>query len=313
FKYGNGLERASAKIGKGILCEVSEDILIKLAVFLKLDEVKYQGKSKLSITRLLRREIEEQVAQIEDENQCRVFLEKIRGQLIEITDKEAPPKEIENKELEVLKQQLDNLEKDHQKQVEALQSKMEESELKATATSVSKPTTNDLKSVLRREFKINGQTGEPGQKDKLTFVSLVRQIESASSKGYSETEVIDEAGVKIKYDESLVQGLFLHSLETGLHHEAVRTKLRPFLQQPDITDELLIEQMNIIVSTETERQKKFGKASQAQQRKINNVQTVKSSSADVEKPIEQDLLNKVVKEKKGPKQKTVKDSKSRTC
>ncbi|CAB4015352.1 Hypothetical predicted protein, partial [Paramuricea clavata] len=60
--------------------------------------------------------------------------------------------------------------------------------------------------------------------------------------------------------------------------------------------------MNIIVSTETERQKKFGKASQARQRKINNVQAVKSSSADVEEPIEQDLLNQVVKEKKGPKQ-----------
>ena len=158
---------------ENVLCEVSEDILIKLAVFLKLDEVKYQGKSKLSITRLLRREIEEQVAQIEDENQCRVFREKTR--------------ETGNKELDVLKQQLDNLEKDHQKQVETLQSKMEESELKATATSVSKPTTNDLKSVLRREFKINGQIGEPGQKDKLTFVSLVRQIESASSKDYSET------------------------------------------------------------------------------------------------------------------------------
>ncbi|CAB4010740.1 Hypothetical predicted protein [Paramuricea clavata] len=298
------LEELQLQLEK-VLCEVSKDILIKLAVFLKLDEVKYQGKSKLSITRLLEREIEEQVAQIEDENQCCVFLKKI--QLIEITDKEAPPKEIGNKELEVLKQQLDNMEKDHQNQVEALKSKMEESELKATATSVSKPTTNDLKSVLRREFKINGQIGEPGQKDKLTFVSLVRQIESASSKGYSETEVIDgeksatelyqqlttivqspeespqsfliraldlhqkvlfaskEAGVKITYDESLVQGLFLHSLETGLHHEAVRTKLRPFLQQPDITDELLIEQMNIIVSTETERQKKFGTASQARQ------------------------------------------------
>ena len=111
-----------------------------------------------------------------------------------------------------------------------------------------------------------------------------------------------EAGVKIKYDESLVQGLFLHSLETGLHHEAVRTKLRPFLQQPDITDELLIEQMNIIVSTETGRQNKFGKANQARQRKINNVQAVKSSSADVEETIEQDLLNEVVKERKGPKQ-----------
>jgi hypothetical protein len=34
-----------------------------------------------------------------------VFLEKIRGlRLIEITDKEAPPKETGNKELEVLKQ-----------------------------------------------------------------------------------------------------------------------------------------------------------------------------------------------------------------
>ena len=37
--------------------------------------------------------------------------------------------------------------------------------------------------------------------------------------------------------ETLVEGLFLHSLETRLHHEAVRTKLRPFLQQPEITDD----------------------------------------------------------------------------
>jgi hypothetical protein len=73
------LEELQLQLEKVLMCELSEDILIKLAVFPKLDEVKYQGKSKLSITRLLRREIEEQVAQIEDENQCRVFLEKIRG------------------------------------------------------------------------------------------------------------------------------------------------------------------------------------------------------------------------------------------
>ena len=72
------LEELQLQLEK-VLCEVSEDILIKLAVFLKLDEVKYQEKSKLSITRLLRREIEEQVVQIEDESQCCVFLEKIRG------------------------------------------------------------------------------------------------------------------------------------------------------------------------------------------------------------------------------------------
>lgn len=359
------------------LCEVSEDILIKLAVFLKLEEGNYQGKSKLGITRLLRREIEEQVAQFEDDNECYSFLEKVKGQLIETTDQQASSEQTVNKELEVLKQQLDNLEKDHQKQVEALQNKMEETELKASATTASKPTTSDLKQALRREFKIIGQIGEPGQKDKLTFVSLVRQIESALSKGYPEAEVIDgviraiipsmqlrsyletivdltlprlrailrlhfqeksatelyqqlttivqapeespqsfliraldlrqkvlfaskEVGVKIKYDDSLVQGLFLHSIETELHHEAVRTKLRPFLQKSDITDELLIEQMNMIVSTETERQKKFGRASQARQRKVN-VQAVKSSPADVDQP-EQDLPTQQVKEKKVPKQ-----------
>jgi hypothetical protein len=71
---------------------------------------------------------------------------------------------------------------------------MGETELKAsqvTTTTVSKPITNDLKQVLRREFKINGQIGEPGQKDKLTFISLVRQIESALLKGNPQAEVTD--------------------------------------------------------------------------------------------------------------------------
>lgn len=63
-----------------------------------------------------------------------------------------------------------------------------------------------------------------------------------------------EAGAKLV---SLLEGLLLHSLETGLQQEAVRTKLRPFLQQADLTDEQFREQMNLIVSTETKRLKKL--------------------------------------------------------
>ena len=85
-----------------------------------------------------------------------------------------------------------------------------------------------------------------------------------------------EAGAKISYDESLVQKLFLHSLETGLHQEAVRTELRHFLQQPDITDESLIEQMNLIVSTETEHQKKFSNNNHVRSRKVDAVQADQS-------------------------------------
>ena len=38
-------------------------------------------------------------------------------------------------------------------------------------------------SDFKRELKIIGQVGEPGQKDKLSFVSLVRQSEGALKKG----------------------------------------------------------------------------------------------------------------------------------
>ena len=40
-------------------------------------------------------------------------------------------------------------------------------------------------SIFRREFKVQGQIGEPGQKDKLTYQSLISQIESGLKKGSS--------------------------------------------------------------------------------------------------------------------------------
>ena len=44
-------------------------------------------------------------------------------------------------------------------------------------------------------------------------------------------------GGTVKYDPSLVHPLFLHAIETGLQDEAVRNKLRPFLQKAEVTDE----------------------------------------------------------------------------
>ncbi|XP_038064187.1 uncharacterized protein LOC119735229 [Patiria miniata] len=42
----------------------------------------------------------------------------------------------------------------------------------------------EVLSLMRREFKIFGQIGEPGQKDRLTFTSLAHQIETGREKGY---------------------------------------------------------------------------------------------------------------------------------
>ena len=46
-------------------------------------------------------------------------------------------------------------------------------------------------SLLRREFKISGQIGEPGQTEKLTFVSLMNQIDSGLKRDYQENEIGD--------------------------------------------------------------------------------------------------------------------------
>ena len=46
-------------------------------------------------------------------------------------------------------------------------------------------------SVFRREFKIMGQIGEVGRREKLSYVSLIRQIEVGWDRGYTEGEVVN--------------------------------------------------------------------------------------------------------------------------
>lgn len=62
-------------------------------------------------------------------------------------------------------------------------------------TSASLPTNRLQEVTIRREFKISGQIGEKGQKDKLSFTNLMHQIERGLTKGHSEDEVV-EAVVK---------------------------------------------------------------------------------------------------------------------
>ncbi len=45
--------------------------------------------------------------------------------------------------------------------------------------------------VYKKELKIIGQIGEPGQRDKLNFTSLDRQIHRACKRGYDEGEIVE--------------------------------------------------------------------------------------------------------------------------
>ena len=66
-----------------------------------------------------------------------------------------------------------------------------------------------------------------------------------------------EAGTKIKYDNSVIQSLFRHAVETGLQDDAIRARIRPMLQQDDVDDDELLIQVGLAAATETERKEKL--------------------------------------------------------
>ena len=49
----------------------------------------------------------------------------------------------------------------------------------------------ESKSILRRQFKITGQTGDPDEKDKLNYSSLYKQIETDVEQKYKEHDIVD--------------------------------------------------------------------------------------------------------------------------
>ena len=145
---------------------------------------------------------------------------------------------------------------------------------------------------FQRGLKIISQIGEPVQKDKLSFVSLVRQIEDALQKGGEPQEVVDAAvrainpGTRLRCYLEGLSDLTLPRLKrillTHFQEKSVSdlySKLSPLIQEPilekvDVRDEDLIQQMNVVVSEESETKSKMH-ASQGERGTINQGATAK--------------------------------------
>ena len=121
-----------------------------------------------------------------------------------------------------------------------------------------KPKLEDVKplyfqpSDFKRELKIIGQIGEPGQNDKLSFVSLARQIEGALQKGYKPLEVVD-AVVR-----SINPGMRLRSYLEGLESltlTRLRRILRSHYQEKSATE--LNRQLSTLVQEPQEGSQNF--------------------------------------------------------
>ena len=102
-------------------------------------------------------------------------------------------------------------------------------------------------SIWRKDFRIRGSIGEPKQVDKLSYVSLMRQINEALAKGYQEDEIINEVL------RSITPGLHLRNvLETieNLNLERLTKFLQSHFLQQDTTE--LFQQLNSITQNTQE-------------------------------------------------------------
>ena len=322
---------------QGLLVTLGKEKLIALCAKFKLSEENLENKTRLTLTKLLLNVIEKELGKLRDEEIVPYLNDVIQaisdGVPFEISgaDKNSDAdkiKEIE-KEVEALKvKQKDEL--------EAVLSRLEAARGQpGVGAQAGSGQLDNLKTLLRRDFRIAGMVAPQGQKNQLSFMSLNRQIEDGLQRGYSEREVIDavikcispslplrdyieamretgidailkilrahfqeknaselysslanlaqspseepqnflmralnlrekiifaskQGGSKLRYDPDQCQSMFLHTIETGLISNTLRSRMRVLLQKQGVTDAELISELNLAVTEESERNAKLG-------------------------------------------------------
>ena len=226
--------------------------LSEFALHVKVEKSVVEGKGKLSVIRSIRRKIDDSVDVLTGDDQ----IDYVDGLMTHLGP---PPLEgmedkygqegLQNKsDLKKLKQELGDLES-KQQLVEEKLAKMQKEKLTGTVKeeeTIKFPVKGVEQSIFRRDFKIQGVVGDPGQKEKLGYQALISQIEAGLTKGYSDKEVVSavvrvvQPGLQLRsYLETMVD-LTLPRLRKILRfhfHERNATELYQLLtniaQQPN--------------------------------------------------------------------------------
>ena len=89
-----------------------------------------------------------------------------------------------------------------------------------------------LNKLLKKEFKIKGSIGLPGQKEKLTFGGLVFQIEKGLKREHDEFDIV-EAVVRAVGPDLQLRGFLENKADLSL--QSLRRILRSHFQEKDPT------------------------------------------------------------------------------
>ena len=99
-----------------------------------------------------------------------------------------------------------------------------------------------------------------------------------------------ETDSDLKYDPTLVHGMFVHSFSLGLKNENIKIEMKPYLEKKTMSDEELFEKLNVCVSNEMERSQKFGSQLTP---KVNAVQEGGEKQTKKNTEVEQALMKEL--------------------
>jgi len=88
----------------------------------------------------------------------------------------------------------------------------------------------------------------------------------------------------LKYSSELIQNQFLQSVMTGLHDDTIRTDIKPYLQNPKVTDEVLLEKMTTVYRLEMERKNKLSTTTKLKMIRVAAISEESEENEHVPKP-----------------------------
>ncbi|XP_033182193.1 uncharacterized protein LOC117152945 [Anabas testudineus] len=224
---------------KGALFQLTADQLMQISDFLEISgtsRARIAGKTCNALVSYIIRHVErEELSELEDEGMSELLSLMDMIKTLQDPNKTNMQENTKNRdEQEKLKSELEQL-KFMVQQKEMEMHKLTNREYMTSNQTIPVCTTPSSASSpsWRKDYKISGQIGEPGQKDRLTFSSLARQIENGLSKGYPESEIVDAV------IRAIVPGLQLRSYLEGksdLSLPTLRRILRSHYQERSATE-----------------------------------------------------------------------------
>lgn len=243
----------------------------------------FEEQSRRALIRLVENTLDEIEEGEDDEEQFLQFLKDLLS-MIETFNVKPTETHVGSSELEDLKKEYAQLQQAQSDVRRTLEGQIVALEQKLKTQGATAPTTGSVPEVtLRKEFRIFGQIGEAGQKEKLSYISLSNQIESGLKKGYTENEII-EAVIR-----AVSPGLHLRELleiKRNLTLQSLKTILRGHYKV-DSTSDLLHRLMNITQDPKESAQSFLFRAIELREKLL-----LTSGDEEVDEQFSQELIQK---------------------